>query len=67
MKGDIFNSNGVRVGVIVGEEIFDLNGTKLYDLKGTNIYRLSGELIGHLSAASGSDKRLDKSTDRLFL
>ena len=43
MKGDIFNSNGVRVGVIVGEEICDLNGTKLYDLKGTNIYRLSGE------------------------
>lgn len=67
MKGDIFNSNGVRVGVIVGEEIFDQNGTKLYDLKGTHIYRPSGELIGHLSAASGSDKRLDKSTDRLFL
>jgi hypothetical protein len=67
VKGDIFNINGVRVGVIVGEEIFDLNDTKLYDLKGTNIYRPSGELIGHLSAASGSDKRLDKSTDRLFL
>ncbi len=59
MQGDIFNSKGVRVGVIVGREIFDLNGTKLYDLKGTNIYRLSGEFIGHLNDASGSDKRLD--------
>ncbi|SDI09322.1 hypothetical protein QA640_44390 (plasmid) [Bradyrhizobium sp. CB82] len=67
MKGDIFNSKGVRVGIIVGREIFDLNGAKLYDLKGTNIYRPSGELIGHFNDASGSDKRLDKTTDRLFL
>ena len=67
MKGYIFNSEGVCVGVIIGREIFDLHGTKLYDLKGTNIYRLSGELVGHLSDRSGSDRRLDKSTDRLFL
>ncbi len=66
MTGNIFNSNGVRVGVIVGGEIFDRNGAKLYDLKGTNIYRVSGELVGHLNDASGSDKRLDKATDRLF-
>jgi hypothetical protein len=67
VKGDIFNSKGVRVGVIVAEEIFGLNGTTLYDLKGAKVYRPSGELIGHLSAASGSDNRHDKSTDRLFL
>ena len=66
MKGNIFNSQGIHVGVIVGREIFDRNGAKLYDLKGINIYRLSGELVGHLSDASGSDKRLDKATDRLF-
>ena len=66
VSGNIFNSKGIHVGVIVGREILDLNGTKLYDLKGTNIYRPSGELIGHLSDASGSDKRLDKGTDRLF-
>jgi hypothetical protein len=39
---------------------------KLYLLKGANIYRLSGELIGHLNDARGSEKRLDRSTDRLF-
>ena len=67
MKGNIFSSKGIHVGVIVGREIFDSNGTKLYDLKGINIYRLSGELIGHLNDASGSDKRLDKAADRLFM
>ncbi|OKO66962.1 hypothetical protein AC629_43245 [Bradyrhizobium sp. NAS80.1] len=66
MNGNIFNSKGIHVAVIVGREIFAPNGTKLYDLKGINIYRLSGELIGHLNEASGSDKRLDKATDRLF-
>jgi hypothetical protein len=54
------------VGVIVGREIFDRNGTKRYDLKGINIYGLSGELVGHLNDASDTDKRLDKATDRLF-
>lgn len=66
MKGNIFNSKGIHVGVIVGREIFDRNGTKLYDLKGINIYRLSGELVGHLNDASGLERRLDKATDRLF-
>ncbi|KRR25847.1 hypothetical protein CQ14_28730 [Bradyrhizobium lablabi] len=66
MTGNIFNSKGMRVGTLVGREIFDRHGTKLYDLKGINIYRVSGELVGHLSDASGSDKRLDKATDRLF-
>jgi hypothetical protein len=66
VKGNIFNSKGIHVGVIVGREIFDRKGTKLYDLRGTNIYRLSGELVGHLNDASGTDKRLDKATDRLF-
>ena len=66
MKGNIFNSKGIHVGVIVGREIFDRHGTKLYDLRGINIYRPSGELVGHLNDAGGSDKRLDKGTDRLF-
>ncbi|MEH2505940.1 hypothetical protein V1290_004751 [Bradyrhizobium sp. AZCC 1578] len=66
MNGNIFNSKGTRVAVVVGPEIFDLSGKKLFDLKGKNIYRLSGELVGHLSDASGSAKRLDKATDRLF-
>jgi hypothetical protein len=65
VSGNIFNSNGVHVAVVVGAEI-DLTGRKLYDLKGTRIYRPSGELIGHLSSTGGSDKRLDRSTDRLF-
>jgi hypothetical protein len=53
MSGNIFNSNGTHV-------------QELYHLKGINIYRLSGELIGHLNGAQGSDKRLDRSTDKLF-
>jgi hypothetical protein len=67
VRRNIFNSKGVHVGIIVDREIFDLSGTKLYDLEGINVYRPSGELIGHLSDASGSDKRLDRATDRLFL
>jgi hypothetical protein len=67
MRGNIFNSNGTRVGVVDGATIFSLNGQELYYLKGINIYRLSGELIGHLNGAQGFDKRLDRSTDRLFL
>ena len=67
MSGNIFNSNGIHVGVMEGAAIFDLKGRKLYNLKGINIYRLSGELVGHLNGPQGSDKRLDRSTDRLFL
>ena len=66
MSGNIFNSRGVLVGIVVGAEIFDPAGRKLYDLKGVNIYRPSGELVGHLSDTRGSEKRLDRSTDRLF-
>jgi hypothetical protein len=66
VNGNIINSKGIHVGVVIGKEIFDLGGHKLYDLKGANIYRLSGELVGHLNDASGSDKRLQRSTDRLF-
>ena len=67
MSGNILNSNGTLVGVVNGAAIFDLKGRKLYDLKGINIYRPSGELVGHLNdAAQGSEKRLDRSTDRLF-
>ena len=66
MSGNIFNSNGTRVGVVDGATIFSLNGQELYHLKGINIYRLSGELVGHLNGPQGSDKRLDHSTDKLF-
>ena len=66
MNGNILNSEGIRVGVVLGPNIFDLMGKKLYTLKGVNIYRPSGELVGHLSDARGSEKRLDRSTDRLF-
>ena len=66
MAGSIFNSRGIHVAEVVGSEIFDLAGKKLYDLKGPNIYRPSGELVGHMNDARGSDKRLARSTDRLF-
>jgi hypothetical protein len=66
MSGNIFNSNGTRVGVVDGATIFSLNGQELYHLKGINIYRLSGELVGHLNGTQGSDKRLDRSADKLF-
>lgn len=63
---NIFNSRGIHVGVVRGASIFDLNGQRLYRLKGNNIYRLSGELIGHLPGGRGTEKRLDRSADRLF-
>jgi hypothetical protein len=64
--GNIFNSNGIHVAVVQGSAIFDLAGNKLYDLRETRIYRLSGGLVGHLSKTMGSDRRLDRSADRLF-
>jgi hypothetical protein len=66
MTGNIINSRGDHVAVVIGSEIFDLVGHKLYDLKGTNIYLPSGELIGHLNSSSGSEQRLDRFADRLF-
>jgi hypothetical protein len=67
VDGKIFNSKGVHVGVVTGGAIYGLKGHKLYELKGANIYKLSGELMGHLNASHGSQMRLDRSTDRLFL
>jgi hypothetical protein len=46
--------------------VFSLKGQKLYDLRGVNIYKLNGDLVGHLSDANGTEKHLDKATDRLF-
>jgi len=66
VKGDIINSDGVHVAVVIDSAIFDLKGRKLYDLKGSRIYRLTGELVGHLNATGGSQRRLDKTTDSLF-
>jgi hypothetical protein len=66
MDGNIFNSGGVHVAIVRGPAILDLKGKKLYDLRGINIYKLSGELVGHLATAHGTDKHLDKATDKLF-
>jgi hypothetical protein len=67
VDGKLFNSKGVQVGVVTGGAIYGLKGHKLYELKGANIYKLSGELMGHLNASHGSEMRLDRFTDRLFL
>jgi hypothetical protein len=64
MDGRIFNE-GQYVGYIQANQIYDLAGMKLYDLRGLKIYKPTGELVGHLSSAVG-DRRLDRSTDRLF-
>ena len=66
MNGNLFNSKGVLVGVIAGDAVLGLKGQKLYDLKGSNIYKLNGGLVGHLSGARDKEKRLDKTTDKLF-
>ena len=66
MSGNVIDSKGIHVAIVRGSEIFDLTGKKLYNLRGVNIYRLSGELVGHLSDARGSERRLDRFTDRLF-
>jgi sporulation protein YlmC with PRC-barrel domain len=66
MDGNIFNSSGDRVGMVLGPSIVDLTGQRLYDLKGINIYKLSGELVGHLSDGRSAERHLNKSTDRLF-
>jgi hypothetical protein len=67
MDGNIFNSRGDRVGRVLGTSILDLRGLRIYDLKGINIYKLSGELVGHLPLdVRSSERRLDKSTDKLF-
>ena len=65
MDGKIFNSRGVYVGRVLGPSILDLRGQRIYDRKGINIYKLSGELVGHLPFRS-SERRLDKSADKLF-
>ncbi len=51
MDGNIFNSKGVRVGVVRDKEVFGLKGQKLYDLKGSNIYKLNGDLVLRRCAA----------------
>jgi len=66
MDGKIFSSEGQYVADIRKNEIYDLAGKKLYDLRGQKIYKPTGDLVGHLNAVTG-DRRLDKSTDRLFL
>jgi hypothetical protein len=65
MDGNIFNSEGRPVAIVKDNSIFDFTGKELYRLKGEKIYRLTGEFVGHLNA-TGSNMRLDKSSDRLF-
>jgi hypothetical protein len=65
MDGKIFNSEGQYVAYIQANGIYDLADKRLYDLRGQKIYKPTGELLGHLNTAAG-DRRLDKSTDRLF-
>ena len=65
MEGRIFTSEGLYIADIRESQIYDLAGKKLYDLRGKKIYKSTGELVGHLNSAVG-DRRLDKSTDRLF-
>jgi hypothetical protein len=59
-------STFTELGVVTGDAVFGLKGQKLYDLKGSNIYKLNGDLVGHLSDARDKEKRLDKTTDKLF-
>ena len=66
VDGNVFNSKGVHVAVVMGPAIFSRKGQKLYDLRGVNIYKLNGDLVGHLSDTKGAEKHLDKATDRLF-
>jgi hypothetical protein len=66
VNGNILNSEGVRVAVVTGHEVYSLRGQKLYILRGGNLYKLNGDLVGHLADAGGAEKHLDKSTDRLF-
>ena len=66
VNGNIVNSKGLLVGVVAGDAVLGLKGQKLYDLKGSNIYKLNGDLVGHLSDPRGKEKRLDKTTDKLF-
>lgn len=65
MDGRIFNSKGHYVADIRASKIYDLSGKRLYDLRGQKIYKPTGELMGHFGSVTG-DRRLDKSTDRLF-
>ena len=65
MEGKIFNSNGQYVADIRANAIYDLAGKRLYHLRGQKIYKPTGELVGHLNSVGG-DRRLGKSTDRLF-
>jgi hypothetical protein len=66
MNGNILNSEGIHVAVVIGPDIFDLTGKKLYKLMDGNIYRLSGKFLGHLNHVTGTQRHLDRSTDRLF-
>jgi hypothetical protein len=56
MDGKIFNSQGVHVAIVRGQNILSLSGEKLFDLRGVKIYKTTGELVGHLANASAADR-----------
>ena len=66
MDGNILNSSGVHVAAIREGLAYNLQGSLLYRIVGANIYKISGELVGHFSDGKLPNKRLDKTTDRLF-
>jgi hypothetical protein len=65
MDGRIITSDGEYIAYIQANAIYDLDGKKLYELKGQKIYKLTGEFVGNFNTPAG-DRRLDKSTERLF-
>ena len=65
MDGNIFNSQGVRVAIVLGPAIFDLKGKKLYDLTGITSTGFP-ESWSDIWRCQGADKHLDIATDKLF-
>jgi hypothetical protein len=54
VDGNILNSRGTHVGLVVGSSIFDLRGNKIYDLKGTNGRALMANDAGQDRRTAGS-------------
>jgi hypothetical protein len=55
VNGNIFDSKGVHVGVVMGDAVFGLKGQKLYGLMGSNIYKLNGDLVQHFRSSNHID------------
>jgi hypothetical protein len=55
VNGNIFDSKGVHVGVVMGDAVFGLKGQKLYGLMGSNIYKLNGDLVQRFRSSNHID------------